>query len=97
MNCLYCQKKLNVTAIYYDFIVCSTCEVIYYTNYHVLHVKFERIINNQWWALNLFLDGPEHKIKTTLNGPGITYNFKRFINVTPQNVVDKIKLLILFS
>ena len=90
MNCYYCNGSLSHDG--WDF--CPDCDVKFHINDYnsELHIKWERRINNHWWALNIY---PESNI-TYLSG---TKEFKinQTIKVNKNNIINKIKTILIFQ
>lgn len=111
MNCLYCQDACNLTTdsdIYYYRYRCNTCIVDYcfiedlqghnmtriIFDAVVFHDKLYRILldlesNKTWLGVNVDIGG--------LNYYETVYEQKELLRLTPQNVKDKIKTILVFS
>lgn len=103
MNCEFCNKPCRPDGQWWE---CCHCEVAYEKstkNGH--HIKFERVIGEWAYALNLY---PEANI-TVLTGFHNSFNLNSsshgkleiklpsmMQNVNQHNCIDKIKLILLF-
>jgi hypothetical protein len=102
-TCPHCQNPLTKDG---PAMECSTCQVAFFHDkIDGQHIKWERTINNFDWALNIypetnhsslmgFRSSPVHDGDLVLTQIKIDCAIQ---NVTPDNVVDKIKHILLFS
>ena|ERR1035437_3550576 len=111
-NCLYCNCECTITSPASDWYDCEPCGVRFANDnsndiskfFKVpfeTHIKFERDIGDWAYALNLFPDS-NRTILFPYNTASGDYPNEIVINhcmneITPQNCIDKIKTIILFS
>lgn len=105
--CQFCDKPLIL--IGGNWKECKYCQVSYYQGeYRGLHIKWERQIGDWGVALNLYPDVNKtvlvaHNNKLLLDIPPKDYNFTEIklnhcmTNITPNNCLDKMKLLLVWQ
>ena len=103
MNCLYCGEECPVDQ--WDDNRCYKCQVCFSWGEKGFHILFSSDMNDKKYALNLFPDANLTVLVIITYIPGSykawdhyqEMNFQYIPNVTPQNVKDKIKTLLVFS
>lgn len=107
MKCLSCNTELGKPL--QSWMKCERCEVIYLQydcdpQYH--HIKWERTIGDMEWALNIYpnqnysvLVGNERKSEEPwMDGDFTEIKIDYAItDVSPKNIINKIKTIITFS
>lgn len=102
MICDYCQE-IAILDSRYDEWKCPDCKVTFMTyRGESKHIRFFRSFNHKDYYLNLFTDSQQTKLVIKNDNTGdfdfseININYY-LVGVTPENVIEKIKLLLVFS
>jgi hypothetical protein len=102
-NCTFCQQPFIKDNLWLH---CKTCNVSYYADrIQGIHIKWERTIGDFSWALNIYPDANRSALmgfraSTVHDSDLILKQFQidhAIQNVNPDNVVDKIKHILIFS
>lgn len=105
-GCPFCKEVLEEDD---RWLVCNTCGVDFvYSALTGLHIKFDRTVGHWEWALNLYPDD-NRTVLTAFHSlqPGEDWHdndsYSRIeiaycmTNITPNNVIDKIKLIMVWQ
>jgi hypothetical protein len=103
MNCQFCSNKVTK---FEDGFNCYICDFSINSNYeNSIQIKWQRNLGNWWWALNIYPENNESvlwgslidcnsKSEVKIKTIKIPYTVK---NVTPDNVIQKIKTILTFQ
>ncbi len=100
-RCRFCKEPMVVNGLW---LICKPCGVDFTWASEELHIKFDREWNDWYLALNLY---PEQNRMVLgvfrINSDSEAVEYRRIVledcmaDVTPQNCLDKMKLIMVFQ
>lgn len=100
MNCIYCNqlcKQFAPYSIRYKCISCKTNFYIYDNQMNSIDIEYKD--ENRTYLVNLLMYSNTSVVSYTISNSNIVIlaEVNRILNITPQNIKEKIKLYMVFS